>query len=104
MFEEKMLSAEENVLRIEEKTLQELKQTVLNHSCAIHSLSESIAVLDVICSLAKQARGDGYTLPQINDMEPAKVCEIIKESIEDIYKCLDSFVVYFGLKDKEQVK
>jgi uncharacterized protein YutE (UPF0331/DUF86 family) len=73
----------------------------LNRADIFISLAEHDIMMPSVVPGVKKAV---LTLPKINDIDPAEASEIIGESIEDLYKCLDSFVVYFGLKGKEQAK
>jgi len=73
----------------------------LNRADIFISLAEHDIMMPSVVPGVKKAV---LTLPKINDIDHAEVSEIIGESIEDLYKCLDSFVVYFGLKGKEQAK
>ncbi|MFH1768656.1 MAG: DNA mismatch repair protein MutS, partial [Candidatus Omnitrophota bacterium] len=66
-FEEKMLAAQDNILEIERKLLQDIQKEILNHSRALHAYSFSIATIDALLSLSLLALRDKYCLPQIND-------------------------------------
>ena len=66
-FEEKMLTAQEEVIRIEAEILQVLQKMVLENSVPLHILSTRIAELDVIYSLSQIALQSGYVLPEITE-------------------------------------
>jgi len=66
-FEEKMLSADENVLRMEKEILDNLHRTILDDSMNLHILCANIATLDVLHALSVIALTHGYTAPTISD-------------------------------------
>ena len=66
-FEEKALSAEEKILKIENEILQELRQEILDHSILLHEYASRIAVLDVLFSLSVVAQSPHYIIPRISD-------------------------------------
>ena len=66
-FEEKALSAEEKILKIENEILQELRREILDHSILLHEYASRIAVLDVLFSLSVVAHSPHYILPHLSD-------------------------------------
>ncbi len=66
-FEEKILLAEEKILAIENAILKDLQQKILAHSREWHLLSENIAVIDSIVSLALLARQEMFCRPHITE-------------------------------------
>ena len=73
----------------------------LNRADVFISLAErDIMMSSVVPGLKKAV----LALPQINGMMPAHAFEVMAETIDDIYKCLDSFVVYFGLQGENTGK
>ncbi len=73
----------------------------LNRADIFISLAEKDIMMSSVVPGLKKAI---LTLPQINSMDHARAFEIIAESIDDIHKCLDSFVVYFGLQGENKKK
>jgi DNA mismatch repair protein MutS len=65
-FEEKMLNAEENVLKIEAGILQDIQKEILDESPALHILANSIATIDSLYSLNELAKRPGYCRPQVS--------------------------------------
>jgi DNA mismatch repair protein MutS len=66
-FEERMLTAEEDVLKLEKELLQEIQKQILDNSIALHLLSSQLATLDAIYSLSLLASQEGYSPPQITE-------------------------------------
>jgi DNA mismatch repair protein MutS len=66
-FEEKMLTAQEKVLRIEGELLRGIQKQILDNSAALHLFSSGIARVDVLYSLAQMACSPGYVAPEINE-------------------------------------
>jgi DNA mismatch repair protein MutS len=66
-MEDKILGSEERSKALEYEEFITLRTRVLQHLEAIQETADSIAVLDVLCSLAETARLYNYTCPQLND-------------------------------------
>ncbi|UCD14867.1 MAG: DNA mismatch repair protein MutS [Candidatus Omnitrophota bacterium] len=66
-FEEKMLTAEERVLKIEDELLKNIHKEILDNCSALHLFCFSIATLDVILSLSVLAQKKGYVRPRITE-------------------------------------
>jgi len=66
-YEEKVLTAEEKSIRIEQEIFANLRKTILAEAVKLHSTAEAIARLDVFMSLAKTAQENSYCLPEITD-------------------------------------
>jgi len=66
-YEEKILTAEDKIRKIEDDQIEELKKTILDHTAALHQFSRSIAGLDCLYSLALLSLESGYSAPTINN-------------------------------------
>jgi DNA mismatch repair protein MutS len=66
-FEEKMLTADDNILKIERELIAGIHKVILDNSKLLHDLSSSIATLDCLQSLCVLSRSPGYAAPAIND-------------------------------------
>jgi len=66
-FEEKILSAESRILAMENEIIEIVKSEILKNASAIYSITSSIAVLDVLCSLSSAAQQNDYTRPDIDE-------------------------------------
>ncbi len=69
----------------------------LNRTDIFISLGERDIILPSAVRGVKKAT---LALPRLNDYPVSELLEIITNSLRDIHKCLDSFEVYFNLKDK----
>ncbi len=66
-YEEKILSAQDNILRIEKEILQNITQHILDNSDGIFLFSSKLAALDALYSLCKLALSPGYVAPEISE-------------------------------------
>ncbi len=66
-FEEKMLSAENKILEMEHKIIDELRDAVLTDSFTLHKFTKGISLLDAVYSLSILANSPIYSLPEITD-------------------------------------
>ncbi len=66
-FEEKNLTAQEKILKIEREILEDLRESILNNSPALHCFCQSIARIDAIYSLSLIAQWPEYIAPTVND-------------------------------------
>lgn len=64
-FEEKMLTAEEKILKIEAGLLREIQAKLLDRSADLHAVSTQIAVVDCLLGLSALAAQPGYIPPEI---------------------------------------
>lgn len=65
-FEEKILTAESRILKIENDIIKDLHQKILDHSEALHHYCEQLANLDCLYALSLLAQRHDYCCPQIN--------------------------------------
>ncbi|HDD64968.1 MAG TPA: DNA mismatch repair protein MutS [Firmicutes bacterium] len=86
-FEEKMVYAQENILKIEEEIINSLKEKILSYSSQIHTLASDIARIDVIYSLSVLATSPGYCLPEVNEGTGIYIKEgrhpVVENSLEE---------------------
>ncbi len=66
-FEEKILTAEEKILKIENELLHKIRQEILDHCVLLHEYASQLAVLDVLFSLSVLAQSSNYIVPRIVD-------------------------------------
>jgi DNA mismatch repair protein MutS len=66
-FEQRLLSAESDLLRLEEAQFRKLLARVLEDRGALTRLSQAVARLDVLCALAERARFSGWTCPELGE-------------------------------------
>jgi len=66
-FEQRLVSAESDLLRLEEAQYRILLARVLEDRAALGRLSQAVARLDVLCALAERARRSGWTRPELSE-------------------------------------
>ncbi len=66
-FEEKMVVAEEELLRREKELLEQITRSILSHCAALHNWINSLARLDVLLSLSNLAEKSDYVCPEITE-------------------------------------
>ncbi|MFH1441840.1 MAG: DNA mismatch repair protein MutS, partial [Candidatus Omnitrophota bacterium] len=66
-YEEKMLTAQDDILKIEKQLLEVLYRTILDHSVELHIFSSKLSALDALYSLSILALSTGWTCPQISE-------------------------------------
>jgi len=66
-FEQRLLSAESDLLRLEEAQFKRLLARVLEDRAALTSLARAVAKVDVLCAFAELARLSGWTRPEVSD-------------------------------------
>lgn len=68
-FEEKMLSAEQKILEIENNILKQVISKILEYSKQIHTLCNSIAAIDVLLSFSLSANSQNFVKPEITESD-----------------------------------
>ena len=66
-FEQRLVSAESDLQRLEEVQFRALLALVLEERSALTRLSQAVAKLDALCALAERARLSGWTRPELSD-------------------------------------
>ena len=66
-FEQRLLSAESDLLRLEEAQFRLLLDLVLGDRGPLNQLAQAVAKLDVLCALAERARLSGWTRPELSE-------------------------------------
>ena len=66
-FEEKILTAEEKVLALEKRLIDEITRAVLADSAGLHAYAQGLARLDALRSLCDLSREKGYIVPRVNE-------------------------------------
>ncbi len=66
-YEDKVLNAREQILRIEAELFNELRLRVADEAGRVQTLARALAVLDCVVSLAVVADEYGYVCPAVND-------------------------------------
>ena len=66
-FEEKILTAEEKILRLERGLIEEIFKSILGQSEALHTFSSQLASLDALYSLSVLSLNPGYIAPAISE-------------------------------------
>lgn len=80
----KILHAEETRMEFEYQLFQQLREKVKSYTNQIQKLSESLAKLDIIVSLASVASDNGYIRPTFNDEKKIHIVDARHPSIEKI--------------------
>ena len=63
--EEKIFSAEEKISELEYDLFQDLLKKIAEQTVAVQDIAQKLAVLDVLCSLAKVSAENNYVRPEI---------------------------------------
>ncbi|WP_316414258.1 DNA mismatch repair protein MutS [Mesoterricola silvestris] len=66
-FEQRLLSAESDLLRLEEAQFKRLLARVLEDRGALTRLARAVAKVDVLCAFAERARLSGWTRPEVSE-------------------------------------
>jgi DNA mismatch repair protein MutS len=66
-FEERLLSAESDLLRLEEAQYRRLLARVLEDRSGLTRLARAVAKLDVLCAFAERARLSGWARPEVSE-------------------------------------
>jgi len=86
-YEEKILNAQDHILKIENDILRKIQKEILDHSIDLHAFCEAIATLDTLYSLCSLAQTPNYCVPQISndtiiDIQDGRHPVVEKTSVE----------------------
>lgn len=95
-YEEKILSANESIQKIENEIIEQAKQTVISFSLGLHQICHQIATLDVLCSLTLTANQHGYVCPEINEKDLINIVDgrhpVVEKTIDDDFTANDTLL------------
>lgn len=66
-YEEKILTAQDKIQKIENDLVKDLVNMILDHSQELHALTIHLATIDVLCALSTLAESDLYCRPNITE-------------------------------------
>ncbi len=97
-YEEKILTARDEVLRIEKTLIAEIEQAIFNDSALLHRFCQQIATLDSCLSLSQLAGLPKYVFPEIDDTTTLDIRDgrhpVVEKHISDDFIpndiCLDT--------------
>jgi len=98
-YEEKILTAQDKVVKIENALILELQQKILEQSLPLHQFCQSIAHIDCIHSMALLAQSPNYILPEISDGTRLKITDGRHPVVENT--TVDTFIANDTLLDSE---
>lgn len=98
-FEEKMLTAEEKINRIETQLIADLCKMVLDHTSVLHLSAHSIGQIDALYSLAVIAGATGYIKPTVDESTRIDIKDGRHPVVEAL--AIDPFVPNDILLDRE---
>ncbi len=95
-YEEKILTAEEKILKIENQLVQAIQKEILDNSTAVHIFSAQIATLDVLYALSLLAQEQGYTPPEITEETIIDIQDgrhpVVEEALNEPFVPNDTFL------------
>ncbi len=74
-YEEKILTAEDKILRLEQTLYGEVKNEVAKHQSTITSAAKGVALIDALLSLAIGGKRAGYVCPKVDDSGELSIVE-----------------------------
>ncbi len=74
-LESKVLGAQERSVKLEYEIFCQVRSRIADEYNRIRSTANSVAALDVLCSLAVAARENGYVCPTMHDGSYLRICE-----------------------------
>lgn len=66
-FEEKILTAQDKILKLEHELIARLREAILKETAALHDFAQSVATLDALYSLGMLAQQPHYVAPEISE-------------------------------------
>lgn len=102
VYEEKILSAEEKILKIEGDLFQSLVFQISKYGKAIQANALCIAELDCLISFAQLALRNNYTKPKINENKSLKISEGRHPVIEQMLPAEEPYITNDIYLDNDQ--
>ena len=95
-YEEKILTAQDKIFKIENDIIKDIQQKILDHSRQLHELCQNLARIDTLYALSKLAQSPGYICPQISDDTVIHIQEgrhpVVEQSLTDNFISNDTLL------------
>ncbi len=65
-YEEKFLSAQDKILSIEKRILNQIEESILSEAAPLHEVCQQLATIDCLYVLSQLSLWPGYVFPQVN--------------------------------------
>jgi DNA mismatch repair protein MutS len=95
-YEDKILTAEDQILQIEAGIVKALRQDILDHSAALHGFCEALATVDTLGALAALARRPGYILPEVDTGTALEIRDgrhpVVEKNLPETFIANDTFL------------
>jgi DNA mismatch repair protein MutS len=99
-YEEKILTAQDKIIKIENALILDLQQKILEQSLPLHQFCQNIAHIDCIHSLALLAQSPNYILPEISTGTLLKITDGRHPVVENT--TVETFIANDTLLDSEE--
>ncbi|NTV47887.1 MAG: DNA mismatch repair protein MutS, partial [Chlorobiales bacterium] len=100
-YEQKILTAEERMVTLEQELFSALRQKIAEESELIQANAQSIASLDCLASLAECAEQYGYTKPEVSEEDRIEIINGRHPVLEQILPADEKYVPNGSLLDEE---
>lgn len=95
-YEEKILTAQDKILKIENEIVVQLQQAILEKSLELHNFCQAVATIDTLLSLSFLAQSKGYRLPKIDDSTTLHITEgrhpVVEKNISEGFIANDTLL------------
>lgn len=105
-YENRVLTAEERALAMEQELFQELRQSACTQEAAIFTTAESLAEIDLLLSLALLAKKRGYCRPLVDNSRTLKIEQgrhPVVEAIGDSARFIPNDTLFEGALERMMV-
>lgn len=95
-YEEKILTAQDKILKIENDLIKDIQKRILDHSVELHNFCQAVATLDVLFSLAVLAQSPGYVVPKVSEDTVLDIKEgrhpVVEQTSEETFIANDTYL------------
>ncbi len=95
-FEDKILTAEEKILAIENSVIEKVKQEILNNAKVLYSITCLVGIIDALYSLACVSAENNYVRPEVDDSFEIIIKNgrhpVVEKLIDDFFVPNDTFL------------
>ncbi|TAL68991.1 MAG: DNA mismatch repair protein MutS [Bacteroidetes bacterium] len=90
-FEEKILNAEEKILKFEQDLFQEIRNKITVYTERIQNNADTLSILDCLQNFAEVAKENNYNEPEIDESESIEIIEGRHPVVEKLLPLGESF-------------
>lgn len=95
-YEQKILTAEEKILKIEQELIEEVVEKILSHSKCLHACIRQLSTIDVLYSFTQLSQKPDYIVPKITEDLTLEIIDgrhpVVEQTLTETFVSNDTYL------------